>query len=109
MTLTRSSPLIRYVYLLERRLIAEHTAQLRRAMDERAVFEGYQEGPLLFRPTYKYDLGTDNYDTSEKMRVPAWTGTTSRLASHRDVTYTRQIGYCSGAAISTLQSTLVQS
>ncbi len=43
-------------------------------MDERAVFEGYQEGPLLFRPTYKYDLGTDNYDTSEKMRVPAWTG-----------------------------------
>ncbi|KAI0335627.1 inositol polyphosphate phosphatase [Cubamyces sp. BRFM 1775] len=47
--------------------------QLRRAMDERAVFEGYQEGPLLFRPTYKYDLGTDNYDTSEKMRVPAWT------------------------------------
>lgn len=50
-------------------------------MDERAVFEGYQEGPLLFRPTYKYDLGTDNYDTSEKMRVPAWTGTPSRLES----------------------------
>ncbi|KAI0638342.1 DNase I-like protein [Trametes polyzona] len=47
--------------------------QLRRAMDEHAVFEGYQEGPLLFRPTYKYDLGTDNYDTSEKMRIPAWT------------------------------------
>ncbi|OSD04401.1 DNase I-like protein [Trametes coccinea BRFM310] len=47
--------------------------QLRRAMDEREVFEGYQEGPLLFRPTYKYDLGTENYDTSEKMRVPAWT------------------------------------
>ncbi|KAI0775957.1 DNase I-like protein [Trametes elegans] len=47
--------------------------QLRRAMDERAVFAGYQEGPLLFRPTYKYDLGTDNYDTSEKMRIPAWT------------------------------------
>ncbi|KAI9000860.1 DNase I-like protein [Trametes punicea] len=47
--------------------------QLRRAMDEREVFEGYQEGPLLFRPTYKYDFGTDNYDTSEKMRIPAWT------------------------------------
>lgn len=78
-------------------------------MDERAVFEGYQEGPLLFRPTYKYDLGTDNYDTSEKMRVPAWTGTTSHSSEHRDVAHARQTGYCSGVAISTLQSTLVQS
>lgn len=82
--------------------------QLRRAMDERAVFEGYQEGPLLFRPTYKYDLGTDNYDTSEKMRVPAWTGTHPRLESYRNVTHARQTVYCSGVAISTLQSTLVR-
>uniref|UniRef100_A0A8H8CK11 phosphoinositide 5-phosphatase n=1 Tax=Psilocybe cubensis TaxID=181762 RepID=A0A8H8CK11_PSICU len=47
--------------------------QLRNAMDNRDVFYGYEEGPLLFRPTYRYDLGTDNYDTSEKMRIPAWT------------------------------------
>ena len=44
-------------------------------MDADIAFTGYQEGPLLFRPTYRYDLGTDNYDTSEKMRIPAWTGT----------------------------------
>ena len=43
-------------------------------MDVKAVFEGYEEGPLLFPPTYRYDVGTDNYDTSEKMRIPAWTG-----------------------------------
>lgn len=43
-------------------------------MDSRQAFVGYEEGPVLFRPTYKYDLGTDNYDTSEKMRIPAWTG-----------------------------------
>lgn len=43
-------------------------------MDEEEVFHGYQEGPLLFRPTYKYDLHSDNYDTGEKMRIPAWTG-----------------------------------
>ncbi|KAJ7498702.1 SacI homology domain-containing protein [Mycena latifolia] len=47
--------------------------QLRQAIDTGAAFVGYEEGPLLFRPTYRYDLGTDNYDTSEKMRIPAWT------------------------------------
>ncbi|THG98860.1 hypothetical protein EW026_g3386 [Hermanssonia centrifuga] len=47
--------------------------QLRQAMDEGTAFTGYMEGPLLFRPTYKYDYGNDNYDTSEKMRIPAWT------------------------------------
>jgi len=43
-------------------------------MDADLAFMGYKEGPLLFRPTYRYDVGTDNYDTSEKMRIPAWTG-----------------------------------
>lgn len=43
-------------------------------MDTGTAFAGYTEGPLLFRPTYRYDAGTDYYDTSEKMRIPAWTG-----------------------------------
>ncbi|KAI0796871.1 DNase I-like protein [Abortiporus biennis] len=47
--------------------------QLRQVMDAHTAFPGYTEGPLLFRPTYKYDLGTENYDTSEKLRIPAWT------------------------------------
>ncbi|CAM9191848.1 unnamed protein product [Scytosiphon promiscuus] len=38
-----------------------------------APFSGYSEGPLNFRPTYKFDSGTDTYDTSSKQRVPAWT------------------------------------
>lgn len=30
------------------------------------------ESPITFDPTYKYDVGSDNYDTSEKRRAPAW-------------------------------------
>ena len=33
----------------------------------------YEEGPLDFLPTYKYDPMSDTYDTSKKARVPAWT------------------------------------
>ncbi|KAI0124250.1 Endonuclease/exonuclease/phosphatase [Xylariales sp. AK1849] len=32
----------------------------------------FEEMPIQFAPTYKYDVGTDNYDTSEKKRSPAW-------------------------------------
>ncbi|CAK7216392.1 hypothetical protein SBRCBS47491_002809 [Sporothrix bragantina] len=32
----------------------------------------FDELPIRFDPTYKYDVGTDNYDTSEKKRSPAW-------------------------------------
>lgn len=47
--------------------------QLALARDEGEVFEGYEEGPLTFLPTYKYDNGTDTYDSSEKQRIPSWT------------------------------------
>ena len=46
------------------------------------VFVGFQEEPITFAPTYKYDVetdanggivGTDRFDTSEKQRTPSWT------------------------------------
>ncbi|XP_044140332.1 synaptojanin-1 isoform X2 [Bufo gargarizans] len=37
------------------------------------VFRGFLEGKVSFAPTYKYDLFSDDYDTSEKCRTPAWT------------------------------------
>lgn len=45
--------------------------QLVRQMAMKRVFLDYKEGPLNFKPTYKFDPGTDNWDT-EKVRAPAW-------------------------------------
>uniref|UniRef100_UPI003AB0F0B1 type II inositol 1,4,5-trisphosphate 5-phosphatase isoform X3 n=1 Tax=Centroberyx gerrardi TaxID=166262 RepID=UPI003AB0F0B1 len=46
--------------------------QLKRQIDEEAVFVGFVEGEIDFQPTYKYDTGSDQWDTSEKCRAPAW-------------------------------------
>ena len=32
-------------------------------MAAKAVFEGFSEGELTFQPTYKYDTGSDDWDT----------------------------------------------
>ncbi|XP_035641634.1 phosphatidylinositol 4,5-bisphosphate 5-phosphatase A [Oncorhynchus keta] len=47
--------------------------QLNMAKDSETVLVGFLEGPLKFPPTYKFDVGTDTYDTSGKKRKPAWT------------------------------------
>ncbi|KAH7946716.1 hypothetical protein HPB52_003773 [Rhipicephalus sanguineus] len=46
--------------------------QLRQQQQQGKVFGGYTEGPITFRPTYKYAPGTQLWDTSEKQRAPAW-------------------------------------
>lgn len=38
-----------------------------------SVFNDFLEGEISFPPTYKYDLFSEDYDTSEKLRAPAWT------------------------------------
>ncbi|XP_066158200.1 synaptojanin-1 [Euwallacea fornicatus] len=47
--------------------------QLRKQQEEGNVFKNFIEGKITFPPTYKYDLFSDDYDTSEKCRAPAWT------------------------------------
>jgi endonuclease/exonuclease/phosphatase family metal-dependent hydrolase len=46
--------------------------QLNLQMVAGLTFPFYSEARITFLPTYKYDLGTDTYDTSEKARIPAW-------------------------------------
>ncbi|XP_044031092.1 inositol polyphosphate 5-phosphatase K isoform X2 [Siniperca chuatsi] len=47
--------------------------QLNMAKNTEPILEGFNEGPLKFPPTYKFDVGTHTYDTSAKKRKPAWT------------------------------------
>ncbi|XP_032054844.1 phosphatidylinositol 4,5-bisphosphate 5-phosphatase A [Aythya fuligula] len=47
--------------------------QLNIAKSTWPVLTGFQEGPLNFPPTFKFDVGTNKYDSSAKKRKPAWT------------------------------------
>ncbi|XP_067675854.1 inositol polyphosphate 5-phosphatase OCRL-like [Haliotis asinina] len=46
--------------------------QLCKQLGKSDVFCGYTEGVINFRPSYRYNPGTDIWDTSEKRRPPAW-------------------------------------
>lgn len=46
--------------------------QLLRTISEGRAFVGMSEGEITFPPTFKFDKGTQEYDT-QKQRIPAWT------------------------------------
>lgn len=47
--------------------------QLKLSQEAGLTFKNYLEGDIKFAPTYKYDTYTQDYDSSEKCRVPAYT------------------------------------
>jgi predicted ATPase len=47
--------------------------QLRASIAGEKAFPGFCEGEIKFRPTFKFDKGTSDYDSSKKQRIPAWT------------------------------------
>ncbi|XP_028966400.1 synaptojanin-1 [Galendromus occidentalis] len=47
--------------------------QLLKARDQGQAFVDFIEADVTFAPTYKYDLFSNDYDTSEKSRIPAYT------------------------------------
>jgi len=47
--------------------------QLTSELEAGRVFKHYREGDLTFPPTYKFNIGSTEYDTSPKARIPSWT------------------------------------
>ena len=64
--------------------------QLNQQMTSGESFPYFHEMPITFPPTYKFDPGTKTYDTSEKMRIPAWT---DRILSKGEILTQLSYGY----------------
>ncbi|KAL1115935.1 hypothetical protein AAG570_005430 [Ranatra chinensis] len=47
--------------------------QLTSNLSSGSVLRGFEEAPITFPPTYKYDPGTQNFDSSQKRRTPSYT------------------------------------
>uniref|UniRef100_A0A1A8ISN0 Phosphatidylinositol polyphosphate 5-phosphatase type IV n=1 Tax=Nothobranchius kuhntae TaxID=321403 RepID=A0A1A8ISN0_NOTKU len=56
----------------DRSPLLEHD-QLSKEMKDGSIFKGFQEAPIRFLPTYKFDIGCDKYDTTSKQRTPSYT------------------------------------
>ena len=54
------------------RLLERDQLLLSRKKNPGFRLRAFQESEIRFAPTYKYNLHTDQYDSSEKRRAPAW-------------------------------------
>jgi Endonuclease/Exonuclease/phosphatase family 2 len=78
------------------------------------TFLFYREGQIQFPPTYKFDNGTDEYDSSEKQRIPAWTdrilfrGTGLKLLDYSSATHLKMSDHRPVYATFTVQCRIVE-
>jgi len=56
--------------------------QLNLQMVAGLAFPFYSEARITFLPTYRYVVGSDEFDSSEKQRIPAWTDRILRKGSN---------------------------
>ncbi|XP_045610419.1 inositol polyphosphate 5-phosphatase OCRL isoform X2 [Procambarus clarkii] len=55
----------------ELKILLEHE-QLTQQRTLKRIFHNFKEGKITFKPTFKYDVDSDEWDSSEKARLPAW-------------------------------------
>jgi len=101
--------------LLMKKLLRQD--QLLQTISSGRAFINFCEGKVTFLPTFKFDKGTSDYDTSHKQRIPAWTdrivfrsnkvnvleydsATEAKHSDHRPVFGTFKIGWGIGCTSS---------
>ena len=47
--------------------------ELKLLLQSHPILQRFEEAELTFAPTYKYDKNSADYDSSSKLRKPAWT------------------------------------
>ncbi|KAF7237232.1 72 kDa inositol polyphosphate 5-phosphatase [Varanus komodoensis] len=57
---------------------------------------GFQEAPILFRPSYKFDVGQDTYDSTSKQRTPSYTDRVIYRSRHKDEIHVVNIPLAAG-------------
>ncbi|XP_044309103.1 phosphatidylinositol polyphosphate 5-phosphatase type IV isoform X4 [Varanus komodoensis] len=70
--------------------------QLLKEMVSGSIFKGFQEAPILFRPSYKFDVGQDTYDSTSKQRTPSYTDRVIYRSRHKDEIHVVKYSSCPG-------------
>ncbi|XP_063172507.1 LOW QUALITY PROTEIN: phosphatidylinositol polyphosphate 5-phosphatase type IV-like [Candoia aspera] len=70
--------------------------QLLKEMHSGSIFKGFQEAPIFFRPSYKFDVGQDTYDTTSKQRTPSYTDRVIYRSRHQNEIHTVKYSACFG-------------
>ncbi|KAF6727513.1 72 kDa inositol polyphosphate 5-phosphatase [Oryzias melastigma] len=78
--------------------LLEHD-QLSQELKNGSIFKGFREAPIRFFPTYKFDIGCDQYDTTSKQRTPSYTDRI--LFKSRNPTEIKVVKYNSCSSVKT--------
>ncbi|KAM8796554.1 INP5E phosphatase, partial [Eudromia elegans] len=70
--------------------------QLISEMSRGSIFKGFQEADIHFRPSYKFDIGKDSYDTTSKQRTPSYTDRVVYRSRHKDDIHAVKYSSCPG-------------
>uniref|UniRef100_A0A803J9S7 Inositol polyphosphate-related phosphatase domain-containing protein n=1 Tax=Xenopus tropicalis TaxID=8364 RepID=A0A803J9S7_XENTR len=68
--------------------------QLSEEVNKGTLFRGFKEADIHFFPTYKFDIGSDVYDTSGKQRTPSYTDRVMYKSRHEDDILVLKYGSC---------------
>uniref|UniRef100_A0A803JGF3 Inositol polyphosphate-related phosphatase domain-containing protein n=1 Tax=Xenopus tropicalis TaxID=8364 RepID=A0A803JGF3_XENTR len=69
--------------------------QLSEEVTKGSIFKGFKEGEIHFRPTYRFNIGSDDYDTSKKQRTPSYTDRVMYKSRNQDDIHVLKYGSCS--------------